>query len=197
MPSGRLAARGRRRQPDRSFDKGRAPRPRNHGEALGRREAAERFAHLGKLAFERSERGSVGAGLPGPIDLVGQGADFGFQRLDGAARHGVVQGLSEVGEIATQRAERVLVGLVQRRYLRVDVVELLLHAGHVRRGAPTCRSWRGCHLRCRLASPSRARWRAEICAAQLAGPRLGAGGGGAGVNCGGAGGGGAANRGRC
>ena len=55
------------------------------------------------------------------------------------ARRGMasVNARADLGEIAAQRAERVLVGLMQRRNLRVDVVELLLQAGQVRSAAPS------------------------------------------------------------
>ena len=109
------------------------------GQAFGRRETAERVAHLGELAFERSERRAIGAGLPGAVDPLGQGTDLGFERLDGSARHGVGQRPPDLGQIAAQRAERVLVGLMQRRNLRVDVVELLLQAGQVRSATPVRR----------------------------------------------------------
>jgi hypothetical protein len=58
------------------------------------------------------------------------------ERLDRPARHGVGQRPRDIREIAAQRAERVLVGLMQRRNLRVDVMELLLEAGQVLRRRP-------------------------------------------------------------
>ena len=74
-------------------------------EAFGRREAAQRVAHLGKLLFEHGEGGAVRAGLPAAVDALGQRADLGFQRFDGAARHRLGQRAADFGEVFAQRAE--------------------------------------------------------------------------------------------
>ena len=124
---------------------------------------------------------AIGARLPGAVETLGERAHLGFERLDRLARHGLGQRPADLGEIAAQRAETVFVGLMQRGNLRVDVAELLLQAGKfwpVARLPARCGAAR---WHCRRGGsgmpPSSARWRAEICAAQLAGPRAGAAGG--------------------
>ena len=133
------------------------------GQAFGRREVAERVADLGELAFERSERRAIGAGLPGAVDPLGQGPDFGFERLDGSPRHGVGQRPPDLGQIAPQRAKCVLVGLMQRRNLRVDVVKLLLQAGQVRSATRVRRCGRGWSRGGRSPAVERALARGNLC----------------------------------
>ena len=131
-----LRAPGRTRRSDRSC----ATAPRTASSKPTRLSAGVRLRSASRTsASSRSsdrQRRAIGAGLPGAVDPLGQRAHLGFERFDGPARHGLGQRPADLGEIAAQRAERVLVGLMQRRNLRVDLAELLLQAGEVRSGAP-------------------------------------------------------------
>ena len=73
-------------------------------QAFGRRETAQRVAHLRKPCSSAASAVAIGAGLPGAVDPLGQRANFRLQRLDRAARHGVGQRPADLGEIVAQRA---------------------------------------------------------------------------------------------
>ena len=144
-----------------------------------RRQVAQRVAHLGEALLEIGQRSGIAAGLPAAADPLGQRADFGFERLDRLARHRVLQRAADLGEIAAQRGERVLVGLMQRGNLGGDLAKLVLERRQILASAPAQAPAHACRARMpRVPPPSSARWRAEISAAQF-GP-LGAGGGGGG-----------------
>jgi hypothetical protein len=100
-----------------------------------------------KPAFQPGQGGAVHAGLAAAIEAIGERAHLGFEFLDRAARHGLGQCAADLVEVAAQRREPVLVGLLQRRDLIVDLPELLLQAGHVRSRRPCDRC--GCRCRCR------------------------------------------------
>jgi len=100
------------------------------------------FRTLGELALERAKRRAVGASLPRLVDPLGQRPDLAFQRLDGLPWQRLGQGPADLGKIATQCGERVLVRLMQRRNLRVEVMELVLKPGQIRAATPGSRGCR-------------------------------------------------------
>ena len=95
-------------------------------QVLRRRQIAQRVAHLGQPLLQIGQRRRVAAGLPAAADTVGERAHFGFERLHRLARHRILERAADLGEVAAQRGQGVLVGLMQRRDLRVDAAKLLL-----------------------------------------------------------------------
>ena len=101
-----------------------------------RRQAAQRVAHLRQAVFEpgqcRRVHAGAGPGAAGAVDAFGKRADFGLQRLDGAAGHRIGQRTADLGQVAAQRGQGVFIGPMQRGDLRGDVAQVMLEAGQVR-----------------------------------------------------------------
>ena len=75
---------------------------------LGRRERAQRVAHLGQPVFDAGERRLVDAGMALAVDALGERADLGFERLDARARHRLFHHQADFGEIVAQRLDRAV-----------------------------------------------------------------------------------------
>ena len=117
---------------------------------LCRRQAAQRVAHLGQPVLDAGERVVIDAVLAAFRDALGEAEDLLFDGLDLAPRHGLVERVADLDELAAQRIDRFLdARLAQRLDLVGDAAELILQPGKV--------------LRRQRAAP-RAAWRPPACA---------------------------------
>ena len=77
-------------------------------EAFGRRQAAQRVAHLGESALEPGQRRGVNAGATLAVDALGERTHLGFERLDRPARHRLLDHEADLGEVVAQRLDRAV-----------------------------------------------------------------------------------------
>ena len=84
-------------------------------QAFGRREAAQRVAHVAQSLLEAGERRRIGPCLQPRVELAHQRAYLAFERLDGAARHRFREGAADLGQILAQTVDRFVGAAVDRR----------------------------------------------------------------------------------
>ena len=72
-----------------------------------RRQPAQRVAHFGQAVLDAGERAAVDAGLAAFGDALGEALDLLLDRVDGVARHRVVERAADLAELAAQRVDRL------------------------------------------------------------------------------------------